>query len=277
MKNFIRLFSMAILYLFVLPFNTANAQVADSSQRLIKVTGATNFRDAGGYKTKDGRHVKWAKVYRSAALNGLTNSDLDTIRQRHIVSVVDFRSSMEMKQAKDRLPAGMDYQLCPQGSEGLGQWMKMIPKLNSADSLMESIYGNVDSLKERNRIFFSKLLSLPDTAAILFHCTAGKDRTGITAALFLYEMNVPMETIMEDYLASNVYRQKENKIMANQMVTYLHAKQQVADEIVGVKRQYLETTFAAIIKRYGSIDQFMKQEMGIGPKQLKILRSKYTE
>lgn len=277
MKNFVRLLSMAILYFFVLSFNTVNAQVADSSQRLIKITGATNFRDAGGYKTKDGHQVKWGKVYRSAALNGLTDGGLEMIRQKHIVSVVDFRGTMEMKQAKDRLPAGIDYQLCPQGSEGLGEWMKMIPKLNSADSLMESVYGNVDSLKERNKIFFSKLLSLPDTAAILFHCTAGKDRTGITAALFLYEMNVPMETIMEDYLASNVYRQKENKIMAKQMVNFLNAKQQVADDLVSVKRQYLETTFAAIIKRYGSVDQFMKQEMGIGPKQLKILRSKYTE
>ena len=273
MKNITKIVTVCLLVLNLKGW----AQVADSSKRVVKVSGAINFRDAGGYKTKDGHQVKWGKVYRSAALNKLTDSDLDTLVNRHINTVIDFRSTSEMTQAKDHLPANVDYELCPQGSENLAQWMKIIPTLTSADSLMASFYGNIDSIEARNKVFFAKLILVPDTSAILFHCTAGKDRTGMAAALFLYALNVPMETIMDDYLASNIYRKNENEKMANSMVAFLHIKKQLADELAGVKPAYLEATFSAINKKYGSVDNFLAKAMGIGPKQLKLLRSKYTQ
>lgn len=99
----------------------------------------------------------------------------------------------------------------------------------------------------------------------------------MAAALFLYALNVPMETIMADYMASNIYRKQENEKVANAIVSYLHVDKQVADDLVGVKPQYLEATFSAINKKYGSVDKFLEQEMGIGPEQLKLLRSKYTQ
>lgn len=252
----------------------AKAQVADSSKRVVKVEGATNFRDAGGYKTTDGHIVKWGKVYRSAEINKLTDADMQLMADRHIYTVVDFRGTAESQKAPDRLLPGADYILCPQGSETLAGWQGLIMTLDNGDSLMTSFYSNIDSFGAKYKPFFQKLLQLSDTGALMFHCTAGKDRTGIGNALFLSALGVPYETIMADYLASNVYRQAENEKMV-QMMTQYHIKEAVAHDISGVKRAYLQATFDAINKQYGSVENFLKVVMGLDKSEIKILKKKY--
>ncbi len=156
------------------------AQIADSTQRSVKVQGAVNVRDLGGYGTKDGKTVKWKKLYRSADISKLTESDLDTLRQRKITYVVDLRGINESKAAPDKLNANTDYILCPAGSDqNLNDWMNKLMSLqNSGDSMM-MYYSNTTFLADRYKSFFNKLLLLPNDQALLFHCTAGKDRTGV--------------------------------------------------------------------------------------------------
>src|SRR5450432_574651 len=81
-----------------------NAQVADSNRREIKLHGVVNFRDIGGYPTKDGKHVKWGKIYRSAELSRLTPGGLDTLSQLSIAYIADFRGPYEIKMAPDKIP-----------------------------------------------------------------------------------------------------------------------------------------------------------------------------
>src|SRR5258707_15589436 len=104
-----------LLFLF-LPF-AVYCQVADSSRREVKLQGAVNFRDLGGYTTGDGHSVRWGRVYRSADISKISGRDLDTIRGRRIATVVDLRGVQESKQAPDRLNPGADYILCPAGSD----------------------------------------------------------------------------------------------------------------------------------------------------------------
>lgn len=81
-----------LLYLFLLANPLfSSAQIADSAKREVKLQGAINIRDVGGYATKDGRHVKWGKIYRSAELNNLTDADLLKLQQLGIARVDDFR------------------------------------------------------------------------------------------------------------------------------------------------------------------------------------------
>ncbi len=262
-----------LLMAFAAPF-AANASFSDTT-RLVPVKGAANFRDLGGYPTSEGTHVKWGKVFRSAEISKLTDEDLKLLLQKHIRTVVDFRSNEEVARAKDRLPANTNYVQLAAGSENLGNIMSQLPKLNSGDSLMISFYSQTAHLKDKYKPFFEELLKMPDSSALLFHCTAGKDRTGIGAALFLHALGVPDETIMEDYLATNDYRKEENEKMVKMMVQ-MGVKEQVARDMAAVKPEYLIATVKAILKSYGSVDQFMSQELGLTQEKIALLRKKYT-
>jgi protein-tyrosine phosphatase len=234
----------------------------------------------GGYTTKDGHHVKWNEIYRSADMSKLTEADLAVLRDRKITFDVDLRGVKEAASAPDKLNPGTDYTLCPAGSNNsMNDWMKSIinAKGNAGDSLMIVYYSKIDSLPARYKPFFDKVLNLPSNQALVFHCTAGKDRTGIGAALLLYSLGVPYETIMQDYLASNYYRQTENVKMVNQMVKFAHIDEQVAKSMASVKKEDLDTTFNAIIKQYGSIEKFLKNAIGLDKKKLALLKKKFLE
>ena len=253
------------------------AQVADSAQRHVVLKGAANFRDLGGYETTDGHHVKWGQIYRSADISKLTDSDLTVLKQKNISYDVDLRGHQEARQAPDRLNPGMDYILLPAGSDGIN-WMKTISHLKGrgGDSLMIAYYSNTDSLALRYKPFFDKLLALPAGESLVFHCSAGKDRTGIGAALLLYALGVPYETIMNDYLASNYYRKDVNVKMMGQM-TAMHIDPEVAKSMMGAKKEDLDATFNAITKRYGSVDVYLRTQIGLDDEKIALLKKKFLE
>lgn len=258
-----------------LPF-VCMSQVSDSTERLLHTQGAINFRDLGGYKTTDGHELKWDKIFRSADLSHLSDQDIALLQEKHIATVVDFRSDDEVSKAKDRLPVNADYVQLPAGSEQVGNMMKGMMNATSGDSMMIGFYSHIGHLSAKYRPFFQKLLELPDTSALVFHCTAGKDRTGIGAAFLLYALGVPQQTIMDDYLASNIYRKDANEQMVK-MMAQAHINEQVAKDVAAVKPAYLQATFNAINKQYGSMDNFMEKELGIGKKEKQLLKSKYLD
>jgi protein-tyrosine phosphatase len=258
-----------------------SAQVADSSRREVKLRGAANFRDLGGYVTADGHHVRWGSIYRSADISKLTDSDVVVLEHRHVSTVVDLRGVQESKQAPDRLPVGTDYILCPAGSDNtLSDWMKQVAAIRTesgGDSMMRVYYGHTEFLADRYRPFFNKLLGLPGNQALLFHCTAGKDRTGIGAALLLYALGVPDDKILEDYEATNYYRTAENKRMQSAMEQGMHITPPVAGALLAARREYLATTFDGIRRQYGSIDNFLQGPLGLDAGKIKVLREKFLE
>ncbi|KIO76925.1 hypothetical protein TH53_12505 [Pedobacter lusitanus] len=265
---------IVLFFSAIVSLQAAGATVNDTT-RLVPLQGAANFRDLGGYMTSEGTHVKWGKVYRSAEISKLTDADLKLLAQKHIKAVVDFRSDEEVAKAKDRLPANASYLQLPAGSESLAGIMAVLPKLSSGDSLMISFYSQTAHLKDKYKPFFQELLKMPDSDALLFHCTAGKDRTGIGAALFLHVLGVPDETVLEDYLATNEYRKAENEKMVKMMMQ-MNIKEQVARDMAAVKPEYLIATVKAIYQQYGSLDQFVTEELGLKTEDIALLRKKYT-
>jgi len=268
-----------LFLLFLVQAVPGRTQVADSAQRKLPVRGAINCRDIGGYATSDGHHVKWNKIYRSAEISKLTEADLEEFQKRNISTVVDFRGVDESKRAPDRMNPGTDYILCPAGSDSsLNDWRKSIMSLKSGgDSMMIAYYAKTEFLAARYQPFFRKLINLPDDQSLLYHCTAGKDRTGIGTALLLYSLGVPYETILNDYLASNYYRTEENEKMVQSMVSGMHMNEEVAWSLASVKKEYLQATFDAIRKKYGSVDNFLRDEIGLDQSKIETLRSKYVQ
>jgi len=257
---------------------TAKDTVVFNSRRVVTLQGTSNFRDLGGYPAAGGRHVKWGHIYRSADISKLTDSDLQTLQSRHVALVCDLRGPQEYAQSPDRLPTGARRIELPAGSE------KIDPRLLSGgaktinrDSLMRAVYTNTSFFPAKYKPMFDELLALDGSQAMLFHCTAGKDRTGIGAALVLSALGVSRQTILKDYAATDVYWQAGREQSLQRM-----AQAGLSAEAVNAYRPlmaanpaYLAGTFATIDKQYGSVDKFLAKEMDLTPKKLAALRAKY--
>ena len=268
-------FSLFILFVSFV----SNAQISDSSAREIKLQGAVNFRDIGGYPTKDGKKVKMGLLYRSAALNTLTDADISKIADLHIKYDFDFRGPFEVKTAPDKIPAGTFRISLPAGSENIGDsnYMKNMSKYMKSDSFLISFYTVLTPFKERYTPLFDSLLANKNTSPILFHCTAGKDRTGIAAALILYALGVEEETIYNDYEATNYYRRNENSKAIAQMTKYYGLDEKTASNMMGAKKEYIQSTFTTIRAQYGTIDNYLEKELGLNSKKIKQLKALYTK
>lgn len=239
--------------------------------------GAANFRDVGGYQTKDNRTVVRNRIFRSAEISKLTDQDLNTFSGKKIRSVIDFRGKREAAAAPDRLPEGTAYLLSPAGSDHIPD-LQQLGKLIKDGGLLEKMYdiNSVDYFAERYKPLFQQLLTMPDTNALLYHCTGGRDRTGMATALLLYALKVPMNTIEADFTASNVYLQQKNKEMFAPLVMFSGLSNDEVIKAMELTPDLLRKFFQAIETRYGSIDNFFEQGLGIGSEQMAVLRAKYT-
>ncbi len=145
----------------------AIAQLADSNKRLVRMEGAINFRDVGGYKTADGKEVAWGKVFRSADVSKLTDKDLTVLDAKNIHTVIDFRGVKESEKAPDHLLPGTDYTLCPAGSDSLPNTKDIVARMKN-DSFLISFYSNTAPFTARYKPFFQKLVALPEGEAIVY-------------------------------------------------------------------------------------------------------------
>jgi protein-tyrosine phosphatase len=273
MKIIMSFFSMIIIALI------SHAQIADSSTREVKLQGAVNFRDLGGYATKSGKKVKMNVLFRSAALNSLTDADLTKIEGLHIKYDFDFRGPYEVKTAPDKIPTGTTRISLPAGSENIGDsnYLKNMGKYLKSDSFMMSFYTILTPFKDRYTPLFDSLISNKNTSPMLFHCTAGKDRTGIAAALILYALGVDEQIIFDDYEATNYYRRNENAKTIAQMTKYYGLDEKTASNLMGAKKDYIAATFATIRSKYGSLDVYLDKELGLTKKKINQLRTMYTQ
>lgn len=253
------------------------AQLADSTQRLVHVQGAINFRDIGGYKTTDGKTVRWNRIFRSAAIDKLTDGDMDSISARRISAVIDFRGQQESAAAPDRLLPGTDYTLSPAGSDSLPRPDQIAARIREG-GFLEQMYGDggIPYFGERYRPLFRKLLVLNDSAALLYHCTGGRDRTGMATALLLYTLGVPQATIEADFTASNVYLEPMMGKMMAPLAQMAGLSTTEVRKAMELRPELIRIFFGALKKHYGSIDGFLEQEMGIGAAEKAMLRNKYT-
>ena len=255
-----------------------NAQVADSLSRVVKMEGAVNFRDVGGYKTSDGKEVVKNRIFRAADISRLTDRDLQRMAERYIYTVIDFRGTEESAKAPDRLLPGTDYLLCPAGSDSLPT-VKDLAEMLKDENFLLSMYGtpSMTYYGDRYRPLFKRLLDLPDTeAGLLYHCTGGRDRTGMATALILYTLNVPMETIEADFVASNVYLASQNKSMYKTMIEVSGLTENEIIDRMKLRPELLRSFFGAIKQNYGSVENFLAKELGVGAKEQVLLRQKFT-
>ncbi len=241
--------------------------------RHIPLEGAFNFRDIGGYETDDGRHVRWHRVYRSGQIHKLTDADVAAFESRRILTVVDLREKDEYTSAPDRLPPGATLISCAGGKiTPMEDWAHMLAGATSGVPFMKAFYSDIHGLAARFKPYFQTLLDLPDDHALLLHCMAGKDRTGIGIALLLLALGVPRARIVEDYLLTNTHG---TKVLFGEHAERL--PESVRQDLLAAKEEYLQAFFAALEEHHGSDVQFLTQAIGLTPEKIARLREKFTE
>ncbi len=250
-----------------------------SEMRMIPMEGGRNFRDVGGYRTVDGRTVRWKALYRSGSLGNLQKEGMVRLRSMNIRAIIDLRMTAERKRDQSNWLsiAGLgywtrDYQLG--GDEASLARIFKDPSKLSADSLramMTQGYRTMPKeLSPQYRELFARLIA-PGKGAVVLNCTAGKDRTGIGTALVLTALGVPYATVREDYLLSNTGLNMES--VQGAISPHLAAlPPEVIKPLVGVEGAYLDAAFDQLKADYGSVEAYLKKELGIGPAQIAMLK-----
>ena len=254
----------------------------------IHLQSLPNTRDLGALMTKDGRHILPRKLLRSGSLYHVSLADQDMLLEDYKLStVIDFRTEAEREQKPDTIMKGVEYYPIPvldeetSGITQAGTLMDMLTKFDQVpDEFICKQYENLvrDEICIKQYANFLDVVLHQKKGAVLWHCSAGKDRVGIGTALLLYALGVPRKTIKEDFLKTNVYLDNEMQ----HMVRYLETRMIVTPEIIDkvrllykVKGEYLDTAFRTIEKDYGSVDYFMRKALYMNPKTIEALRNKY--
>jgi protein-tyrosine phosphatase len=270
-------------YFKLVPDHGAPLIIADRSLHL---ASAPNFRDAGGYRTTDGKWVRMGLLYRSDQLDRLSPADLDTLHADRIHLVCDLRTDIERTQGMDRLPPGAEALIADVAgpSSSSSDLVKALSDPAMAERLLAGGKG-AQFMIDANRQFVSspsallaygdvfERLANPAMLPAVFHCTAGKDRSGWAQAVFLSIMGVPRETIMADYLLSNSYLEAKNQRML--AMTRGHIDPAWLEPLLGVRSEYLDAAFDEVDKRYGSMDAYLHRGLGLSDATLQALRREF--
>ena len=260
------------------------------TNRLLPITKGYNFRDLGGYQTTSGKKVKWRRLLRSGKLADLDSQDLMILTDFNLVADIDLRSPAEVKTDPDHYPSQTKYYFNPifdtdktRSSKGLaGYGPKADVEPNVGYHHMKNVYHEMITFPSGQAAFkklFEIALSLNDDESLIFHCTAGKDRTGVSAALLLATLGVPKATIQADYLLSN----QTTKTIIDKMVQQIKASGrndfflQNFRAVAGVNLDYLNEAFNTIDNQCGGLEEFLTTTLGLSRTDLQDFRVKFTQ
>ncbi len=255
-------------------------------RRVLTLEGGKNFRDLGGYRTASGMAVKWRTLFRSGDPSGLTPADEKKLAGYGIRTVCDLRDNDEREEEPNRWVehAGLDYWTRDYAMDlsPLAAAMRdPQPSHDKSRAGMLALYRQLpEEQAESYAAMFGKLVDgkLP----LAFNCSAGKDRTGVGAALILHALGVPRETILADYALSDHvfdYRaQLQKDAKTSESAAHMAAMPwPVVEPMMASDPAYLKEAFAAIEQRYGSLDGYLAQRLGVTAEMRASLRRQLLE
>lgn len=248
------------------------------------LTGGCNVRDLGGHETVDGERVRKGVLYRSGVLSYLTPSDHCCLAKLQILTVVDLRRPDEIAEEPTEWPSPvrilsypMDEQLAATQSGAV--WLDAT-SVDEVRDVMRSTYASMqDWLAVPLRGIFDAILD--EEMAVLFHCAAGKDRTGFCAAMVLGLIGVSEEVILQEYAFTD--KAVDLKLFAE---THRAARLGLADgndrfakmdpaardALIRADPDYLRAAIDAVVERYDSIEGYAREKLGLTTEQIGIIR-----
>jgi protein-tyrosine phosphatase len=233
--------------------------------------GAVNFRDLGGYATQNGQRTRWRVLFRADGLGELTEGDLGVIRELGIRTVIDLRSGYEVEQGRFDLQAHpADFHHFP-----------FIDALPNADEwhmrpgLLGTQYKEMLDEAGAQMLAALEVLAGSEACPAVFHCTAGKDRTGLLSAILLLLLGVPEDTVVADYALSGEAMQR---LRAKLVIKYPDGKDMIEgiDEVFSADPANMVALLAYLRERYGTLEAYAAH-IGVRDELLARLRAALLE
>lgn len=260
----------------------------------IKVKSVRNARELGGYPSSDGRTIKSGVLLRTAKLDEMTSEDIQILKEHYRLGyIIDFRMTMEMANEDpvigDVYYAHLDVidtaAFSSQNTANIDikkltlfQMVKLAEMTGMVDEKMYIFFLSSDMGKKAYGQFFRILLEASPDRAVLWHCTSGKDRTGLAAMLLLSALGVDEKVIIEDYLLSNEYN--ADKIAS----TKLYMKANGLDDAYAEKaaliydkvdERFMQNALAYLKQTYGSVAGYIRDGLHITQDEINELKEKY--
>ncbi len=277
-------------YFFVTPTNGRPFPVAS---RVLPLQGGRNFRDLGGYRTMDGSRVKWGKVFRSGVMDGLTDNDYDYLASLGIRTVCDLRAADERRAEPTDWRAGdIRYMTFPDPTSDEDASPLSVLKdpdvtpERVAAAMAKGYVGIAYDQAPAYRAMFDRLAG--GEIPLAFNCSAGKDRTGIGAALLLTVLGVPRETVIADYALSDDVVDYMNEFMGEDAraaalergspyAFLFQMPPQMVEPLMRSDPLYIESALDALATRYGSVMTYIRQELNVTDDEIQAIRAALLE
>lgn len=272
------------------------------SQQFLPVRGIINARDLGGYMVQDGRKIKDKMLIRAAHLADATEADLNFLAGIPVAKIIDFRTGEELAGKADRAVPGAEYIALPVDASGnamanatdeekkrfTGRKKFDVKKVivfaafnEKAQAIAQQMYPvllfNPDCQNQFAE-FFRQVLAA-ENGAVLYHCTQGKDRTGIASALLLAALGADRETIIADFDATNKVYEKDVKKYSRRVRFWggKEAEVGVVKAFLGCNTENFVAALDRIVREYGSLDAYLKGPIGLSEEVIQLLRERYLD
>lgn len=241
--------------------------------RAWRLQGATNFRDLGGYAGTGGRALQWRRLFRSDHLAGLTDADRARLATLGPATAFDFRGNAERAATPYDLPGLTQRSLAiePSVVQRMQDLVAAGSTLTAAlvADLMAELYRSL--IRDQAHHFAALFDHLLQTETpVVFHCTAGKDRTGVAAALILLALGVPREQVLQDYLLTNTLYQ-------HPPLPNSDTPPDVLAVLWRVQSGFLEAALQTVDDEHGGLDSYLQTSLGLGQIERETLARRYLQ
>lgn len=232
------------------------------AERRLPMAGGHNFRDLGGFSGAGGKRVAWGKFFRTDGLATLTEADLAYLASIPVAAIVDFRTAEEDERSPDAIPASVKNVARLPIAPGYmsDRAVKNLEDYATPDDFMFEMYRDLAldaGITDSYRQFFALVQAgeFRDNLPVIFHCSAGKDRTGFAAALILHALGVDKRTILADYEVSNRY-------LEDKYAPYIVGKPHLKG-LFTVKKAFLEEAFRLVESAHGSLETYLETVLDV--------------
>ncbi len=262
-----------------------------AEDRALPLEGVLNTRDLGGLKTEDGRSVRAGQLIRSGEIDEISVNSMQNLDDMGVSVIVDLRTTAEATAHPAQWPEGKgpvrhNFPVMENESQMIEDMRASIKsgtaRAEETDALFAGAFGYIATdYTDEYRDLFDVLLEQPEGQAVLYHCSGGKDRTGVATALVLTALGVTKEDIQADFMMSNALKDADNK--AEQIAAEVNAAQgtsMTAEAVwpsLGVRESYLDEFYNSIEESYGSVDSYLREGLGLTDEELETLRNRYLQ
>lgn len=272
------------------------------AQQFLPVKGIVNARDLGGYDLQKGETLRNSVLIRAAHLAEATDADLSYLSGIPVAKVIDFRKEEEKRGKEDRMIPGAEYIVLPidasgnaagQASEKEKKKLSKGKKFDIRKLIVFAAFNDKAKIVAREMYptllfdpkcqmqfaeFFRQVLST-ENGAVLYHCTQGKDRTGIASALLLAALGADRKTIVADFDATNkVYEDDVRKY--SRRVRFWGGKEEeiaVVKAFMGCNTENFVKALERVDAEYGSLEAYLEQVLGVTAADREVLRERYLK